>query len=267
VFEAQTDGVSADCCDGETSTGGPFNWCSQCGPYDNGTGACGQYAPGGTIGNEGWDTIACPNATYNYQRVSPATHEFDGTCSAIAPSVTPNNPCAKVSAANSGVYCGKSNQNGFAGGSPTTLYDCENGWVASTKTCPDGCFIAPAGKADGCNASPPDAGAPADGGALPHDASAPHPDAASGSGSDASPVAQDDAGSGGGPSGPGNQGDQGEADGGANGASPGGASGESGGCSAGAGESPAASAWLVATAAVLASRRRRRARAGFSPAR
>jgi len=266
VFEAQTDGVSADCCDGETSTGGPFNWCSQCGPYDNGTGACGQYAPGGTIGNEGWDTIACPNATYNYQRVSPATHEFDGTCDVITPSVTPNNPCAKVSAANSGVYCGKSNQNGFAGGSSTTLYDCENGWVASTKTCPNGCFIAPTGQADGCNASAPDAGAATDGGAPPHDASAPHPDAASGSGTDASSGAQDDAGSGG-PSGPGNPGNQGEAEGGANGATAGGASGESGGCSAGAGESPAASAWLVAAAAVLASRRRRRARAGFSPAR
>jgi len=259
VFEAQTDGVSADCCDGETSTGGPMNWCAQCGPYDNGQGACGQYAPGGAIGTLGIDTIACPNATYHYQRVSPAAHEFDGTCNAVAPKVTSNNPCANVSAANSGVYCGKSNQDGFAGGSPTTLYDCENGWVASTKTCANGCFIAPAGQADACNASPPDAGAP-------HDASAPHPDAAASSGGDASTGTQGDAGTGG-PSSPGNQGNQGEADGGENAASARGASSESGGCSAGPGESPAASAWLVAAAAVLASRRRRRARAGFSPAR
>jgi len=247
VFEAQTDGVSADCCDGETATGGPMNWCSQCGPYDNGQGACGQYAQGGTIGTLGIDTIACPNATYHYQRVSPASHEFDGTCDAVAPKLTSNNPCANVSAANSGVYCGKSNQNGFAGGSPTTLYDCENGWVATTKMCPGGCFLAPAGQADGCNASPPDAGAGADGAtAPPRDASAPSPDAAA-------------SGSSGGPSGPGNQGDQGEADGGANGASPGGASSESGGCSEGAGASPAASAWLVAAAAIVSARRRRRA--------
>jgi len=266
VFEAQTDGVSADCCDGETSTGGPMNGCSQCGPYENGQGACGQYAGGGAIGTLGIATIACPNATYHYQRVSPASHEFDGTCDAITPTVTPNNPCANVSAAQSGVYCGKSNQNGFAGGSPNTLYDCENGWVASTKTCANGCFIAPSGQADGCNASAPlDAGAATDGAAAAHDAATPHPDAASGSGADASAGGQDDAGSGG-PSGTGNPGNQGEADGGANGASPGAASGESGGCSAGAGESPTASAWLVAAAAIISSRLRRRARARFSPA-
>jgi MYXO-CTERM domain-containing protein len=268
VFEAQTDGVSADCCDGETASGGPMNWCSQCGPYDNGQGACGKYAGGGAIGTLGIDTIACPNATYHYQRVSPASHEFDGTCDAIAAKVTPNNPCANVSAANSGVYCGTSNQNGFAGGSPNTLYDCQNGWVGSTKTCANGCFIAPSGQADGCNAAAaPDAGAATDAGVVaPHDAATRHPDAAAGPMADASadPVAdasagaQDDAGSGG-PTGPGNLGsNQGEADGAANGASASATSGESGGCSVGAGESPAALAWLVAAAAALCSRRRRR---------
>ena len=45
VFEAQTDGVSGDFCDGETSSGGPFPWCASCGPYNGGTGACGKYAP------------------------------------------------------------------------------------------------------------------------------------------------------------------------------------------------------------------------------
>lgn len=45
VFEAQTDGVSGDCCDGETSSGGPFPWCASCGPYNGGTGACGKYEP------------------------------------------------------------------------------------------------------------------------------------------------------------------------------------------------------------------------------
>lgn len=247
VFEAQTDGVSGDCCDGETSTGGPMNWCSQCGPYDNGQGACGKYAPGGAIGTLGIDTIACPNATYHYQRVSPANHEFDGTCDAVAPKVTPNNPCANVSAANSGVYCGRSNQNGFAGGSPGTLYDCENGWVASTKVCPDGCTIAPAGQNDGCNTSPPDAGG-VDAGGTAHDASAPRSDASSAPAGDAAAGVQDDASSGEGP------------DGGPNGASAGGASGESGGCTAaGAGASPISPTWLVgAAAALLCSRLRRR---------
>ncbi|HEX8791560.1 MAG TPA: hypothetical protein VF765_11465 [Polyangiaceae bacterium] len=244
VFEAQTDGVSADCCDGETSTGGPMNWCSQCGPFDNGQGACGKYAPGGTIATLGIDTIACPNATYHYQRVSPANHEFDGTCSAVAPKVTSSNPCANVPAADNGVYCGKSSQNGFGGGSPNTLYDCENGWVASTKTCADGCAIAPAGQNDGCNAAPLDAGT-ADGGGAAHDASAPRPDAST-------PPAQDDAGP------VASSVDAGEADGGANGASAGGASGESGGCSAGASAQPGASAWLLVGAALLSSRLRRR---------
>lgn len=248
VFEAQTDGVSADCCDGETSTGGPMNWCSQCGPYDNGQGACGKYAGGGAIGTLGIDTIACPNATYHYQRVSPANHEFDGTCDAVGPKVTPSNPCANVSSANNGVYCGSSSQNGFSGGSAGTLYDCENGWVASEKTCPDGCHIAPAGQNDSCNTAPADAGS-GDAGGAAHDASAPRPDASSGPAADAAAGTQDDAG----PMGPAV--DAGQGDGAENGAS---ASGESGGCNAGAGSSPSAAAWLVAAAAALCSRLRRR---------
>lgn len=150
VFEAQTDGVSADCCDGETSSGGPFPWCAQCGPYNNGAGVCGKYATGGQVGTLGIDTIHCPSGTYKYQRVSPANHEFDGTCLAIVPSVGAD-PCANVSSANNGWYCGKSNQNGFGGGSSTTLYDCQDGYVAKTQACPLGCFVAGAGQADGCN--------------------------------------------------------------------------------------------------------------------
>ncbi len=180
VFEAQTDGVSADCCDGETATGGPMNWCGQCGPFANGTGACGQYAPGGTIGTLGIDTIACPNATYHYQRVSPANHEFDGTCTAIAPLTGTANPCGGVSSANSGVYCGTSTQNGFADGTAGTLYDCRDGFTVSTQACPYGCFIAPAGRADGCNPVP-DAGS--DAGA--HDASIPDAGAHADAGQDA----------------------------------------------------------------------------------
>jgi hypothetical protein len=251
VFEAQTDGVSADCCDGETASGGPFNWCSQCGPYDNGMGPCGQYAPGGVVGNEGWDTIACPNGTYHYQRVSPANHEFDGTCDAVTPKGGPSNPCAGVPPADNGVYCGTSTQNGFAGGSPGVLYDCQNGFVASTQTCPSGCYLAPPGKPDGCNQAASDGGAP-DGGAP--DASTPPPDASAADAwspttDDASPNESPDATSGA-ASGATDNGD-------VAGASP----GETGGCTLGAGTGPARealSAWLLASAWLVVRRRRAR---------
>jgi len=232
VFEAQTDGVSGDCCDGETASGGPFPWCAQCGDYAGGTGVCGKYAPGGTVGTLGIDTIVCPHGTYQYQRVSPASNEFDGTCAAIAPKASAGNPCGNVGAANNGTYCGKSRQSGFLGGAPDTLYDCQNGWVASTKICAFGCFTAPAGQDDGCNA------APADGGAG---------EVARGGASDAS--AEADAGS--------------ERDAGAGvdpgmGNPPGGAS-TSSGCAVGGGS--VGFAWLVAgvyAVAVFRQRRRRR---------
>src|SRR5262249_15231583 len=73
VFEAQTDGVSMDCCDGETSSGGPFPWCPSCHPY---VGVCGQYAANGTYGIT---TMSCGGRSYFYQTISPASHEFDGT--------------------------------------------------------------------------------------------------------------------------------------------------------------------------------------------
>jgi hypothetical protein len=154
VFEAQSDGNSADCCDGETSTGGPFPVCPQCGPWDGGAGACGKYAPGGTDGSMGIDTIVCPKGTYKYQRVGPANHEFDGTCSAVVPKSNGDNPCARVPSADDGVYCGTSTQNGFAGGSASTLYDCRDGQLTSTLPCATGCVVAAAGQADTCNTDP-----------------------------------------------------------------------------------------------------------------
>ena len=188
VFEAQTDGASADCCDGETATGGPMNWCAQCGDFGGGAGACGKYATGGTIATLGIDTIACPNATYHYQRVSPASHEFDGTCTAITPLTGASDPCGGVSPGSSGVYCGSSTENGFGAGKPGTLYTCKSGFAVSTMACPYGCFIAAAGVNDGCNGAPvADGGADAsrhdrdasshDGHAPSHDADAPSHDA------------------------------------------------------------------------------------------
>jgi hypothetical protein len=154
VFEAATDGVSADCCDGETSTGGPFPWCADCGPWNGGNGVCGQYAPGGRNGSLGIATIQCPHGTYSYQQVSPANHEFDGTCKGLTLKNGPPNPCAGVSAANSGVYCGASREGGFSGGGASTLYTCSGGQTTGTASCPRGCFIAPAGQADGCVDNP-----------------------------------------------------------------------------------------------------------------
>jgi hypothetical protein len=60
-------------------------------------------------------------------------------------------PCKNVSGANQGVYCGKSNQSGFAGGDPDTLYTCSNGATTQTRTCANGCYVAAAGQQDGCN--------------------------------------------------------------------------------------------------------------------
>jgi hypothetical protein len=264
VFEAQTDGVSADCCDGETASGGPMNWCSQCGPFDNGHGACGQYAPGGAIGTLGIDTIACPTATFHYQRVSPADHEFDGTCTAIAPVAGAADPCGNVAAADNGTYCGSSTQSGFGSGKPGVLYDCENGFVASTTKCPYGCFIAAAGMADGCNAAPvADAGA--EGG--PHDGGTAHGEggAHDGGGGGSS------SGGGASSSGAGGSGGQDASGGGAvplpeggTGAtgdaslddSQGGGGGSSGGCSVARGSD--GSGWLLGLLAAAVARRARR---------
>lgn len=150
VFEAQTDGVSGDCCDGETAYGGKFNWCSACGGP---TGGCGQHQS-----DLGIVHLTCPSGhTYPYQMVSPpgayqyGSPEFNGTCNQVA---LLGGPCSRVASAYNGIYCGSSMQNGFAGGSPLTLYNCQNGSVAGTSSCAYGCYVAPSGQADGCDADP-----------------------------------------------------------------------------------------------------------------
>ena len=147
VFEAQTDGVSGDCCDGETSSGGPFPWCASCGPYNGGTGACGKYAPGGTVGTLGIDTIACGGRTFKYQRLSPHAHEFDGTCLAV----TPKAPSGGWNCANS-AYGGHQYWT-CSGGS---LHECDGSNHALTRGCNNlGCKVNAAGTNDQCfQASP-----------------------------------------------------------------------------------------------------------------
>jgi hypothetical protein len=148
VFEAQTDGVSGDCCDGETAYGGSFNWCATCGGP---TGGCGRHQ-----GDLGITHITCPSgSTYAYQKMSPpgayayGSPEFDGTCVSFSIEAS-TNPCAHVPSSADGVYCGSSRQSGFTGGSPTVTYDCENGRVARTTSCAGSCVVAPAGQADHC---------------------------------------------------------------------------------------------------------------------
>ena len=108
-------------------------------------------------GDLGIARITCPSGhTYAYQTVSPpgayqyGSPEFNGTCNHLAL----QGPCSRVGSAYNGVYCGSSTQNGFAGGSPLTLYNCQNGATASTSACAYGCYTAPSGKADGCDADP-----------------------------------------------------------------------------------------------------------------
>ena len=157
VFEAQTDGVSGDCCDGETSSGGPFNWCAQCGPFNGGYGACGQYAPGGSVGGLGIDTIQCSNGTFKYQHVSPANHEFDGTC----PAITPGSPGPATWDCASSDYQGMQYWTCANG----DLNECDaNGQPKKTSCNGHGCESLPSGMNDVCKATPD--GGTQDGGAT-----------------------------------------------------------------------------------------------------
>jgi hypothetical protein len=63
-------------------------------------------------------------------------------------------PCAHVPASGNGNYCGRSTEDGFSGGLPSDMYDCQNGRTASFSACQWGCYVAPAGQADGCNPDP-----------------------------------------------------------------------------------------------------------------
>jgi hypothetical protein len=62
------------------------------------------------------------------------------------------NPCAHVPSADNGAFCGTSTQLGFdpSKADPSTLYVCQNGLVASSTFCANGCYVADAGTPDGC---------------------------------------------------------------------------------------------------------------------
>jgi hypothetical protein len=95
-----------------------------------------------------------PDNQFTYKNILAFFYGADITIGSASTPGTGSNPCSGVSSANSGLYCGSSAQNGFGGGSPTLLYDCEGGRVAHTQTCSDGCRIAPAGQNDSCYADP-----------------------------------------------------------------------------------------------------------------
>ncbi len=65
-----------------------------------------------------------------------------------------HNPCAGVSHANNGLYCGLSNQtaSGFnrAIADQKTVYECFDGQIANEEHCRTNCFVAPPGHPDGC---------------------------------------------------------------------------------------------------------------------
>ncbi len=142
VFEAQTDGVSADCCDGETAWGGSFPWCSACGGP---TGACGAHQ-----GDLGIAHLTCPSGrTYPYQTVSPpggyyyGSPEFNGTCQHV-----------HLTGNGGGWSCGNSQYNGqqYWTCSNGTLYKCDGGGHVESVACGSvGCKGNAPGTDDQCN--------------------------------------------------------------------------------------------------------------------
>ena len=60
-------------------------------------------------------------------------------------------PCSN---AGNGLYCGSSRQNGFTGGNPQTLFNCQAHHTASQATCATSCVVAPPGQPDFCASDP-----------------------------------------------------------------------------------------------------------------
>jgi hypothetical protein len=64
----------------------------------------------------------------------------------------PANPCALVNCFMcNGYYCGRSNQNGFAGAAPNTLYECVDGSTVGTTTCETDCIMSTSTFPDFCD--------------------------------------------------------------------------------------------------------------------
>jgi hypothetical protein len=75
----------------------------------------------------------------------------DGSSTADAIEEYSANPCGNVPSVYDGVYCGKSNENGFCCGAPNTLYSCVDGSVSRTTQCSPDCITDPMGVPDTCD--------------------------------------------------------------------------------------------------------------------
>ncbi len=160
AFEAATDGISADCCNGQVGS----KSCPQCDK------SCGRDDGNGGDPPWGCYPLSCGGTTYYMELVSQsAATEFDvAGCTELTPTGGGGapNPCSAVPAGEGGLYCGTSTENGFSGGIASDLYDCEGGQVASATACPYGCTVEPSGMNDACNPAPKDPCATASQGGL-----------------------------------------------------------------------------------------------------
>jgi MYXO-CTERM domain-containing protein len=104
AFEAATDGISADCCNGQAHSG-------SCGSCDN---TCAQFA--GNNGNPPWGCydLVCPTGTYKMQLLSKnqmVQYTANGctklTVSGPPPCTAVDMPCAQASQCCSGLTCKK----------------------------------------------------------------------------------------------------------------------------------------------------------------
>jgi hypothetical protein len=161
VFEAQTDGISADCCDGEL----PFQTAACHAPTQGYGGAdahaCAKFAPtgccdGGVCSSDPWGvrSVTCGGTTYQYQMVSPAGHESDGTCRTLAaPTPTGANgvgvaagACTAAEVTNARL--GTVNYWTCQG---NTRYLCDDHGNKIVESCPSGCISEGVGVDDQCN--------------------------------------------------------------------------------------------------------------------
>ncbi|MHB1843402.1 MAG: MYXO-CTERM sorting domain-containing protein [Deltaproteobacteria bacterium] len=149
AFEAATDGISCDCCNGQVHSSSCPACDSSCG-RDNGNG-----------GDPPWGCyqVTCGGQSYYMELVSKsqaAETDISGCVQLTVASAGPSDPCATTWAGYNGLYCGSSTENGFSGGDPSDLYDCQSQKTAQKTACPYGCTVEPAGTNDQCNAAPVD---------------------------------------------------------------------------------------------------------------
>jgi hypothetical protein len=120
---------------------------------------CGGSTENGFSGGTGGTLYDCENGSTRSTLTCPngCTMEPPGMDDYCTPMAS-NDPCASVPAADNGIYCGTSTENGFTGGDPNTLYDCVGGMTTSTTHCASGCVSEPPGMNDICTPPPPPSG-------------------------------------------------------------------------------------------------------------